>query len=96
MIAIINGRGSGKAKQLLTAAHEAGNSIVLTQDKRALQVKAHSYGFNDITIIDYEDLKNDNYPFGAKLFVHNGDKLLQYLLDTYYGLNLVSFTATTE
>lgn len=96
MKVIINSRGVGKSKQLLEAASAVPNSIILTQDKRAFEVKEKSYGYHNIPIIDYNDLKNDNYPVDATIFVHNGDKLLYYLMDKYYGLNLGGFTATME
>ena len=96
MNVIIDGRGSGKAKKLLEAAEKTPRSIILAQDKRAFEVKAKSYGFHNVKIIDYNDLKNDNYPLDATVFVHNGDKLLYYLLDKFYGLTLSGFTATIE
>lgn len=96
MKVIINTRGSGKSKQLLETASKIKNAIILTQDKRAFEVKMKSYGYHNIEIIDYDDLKNDNYPFDAIIFVHNGDKLLSYLLNHYYGLELGGFTATME
>ena len=96
MKVVINKRGSGKTKALLEAANNTPNAIFLTQDKRAFEVKAKSYGYHNINIIDYQDLKEDNYPVDAIVFVHNGDKLLYYLLDKYYNLNLGGFTATME
>ena len=93
---IINTRGSGKAKQLLEAASKVENAVILTQDKRAFEVKMKSYGYYGIKVIDYNDLKEDNYPFDGIVFIHNGDKLLSYLLDNYYGLKLGGFTATME
>lgn len=49
----------GKAQELLAFARKK-NATILTQDKRAFQVKAESYGYNDIAIIDYDDLQHDN------------------------------------
>lgn len=93
MITIIRDRDSGKAKELFEIA-EKNNYIILTQDKRTLEVKAHSYGYDDLQIIDYDDLKNDNYPFGVKVLIHNGDKTLQWLMDYFYGINVIGFSAT--
>ena len=95
MIKIIRGRDSGKAKELLKYAHE-NNYTILTQDKKTFEVKAKSYGYPDVTIIDYEDLKDDTYDYGDSVLVHNGDKMLGWLLDYFYGLNLEGFTATEE
>ena len=95
MITIIQNRGTGKAKKLLETAREK-NATIITQDKRAFEVKAKSYGFSDVEILDYEDLEEDNYTIDKPVLVHNGDKFLEYLLDRYYGLNIVGFSATQE
>ena len=95
MLTIINNRDTGKAQQLLTAAREK-NAIILTQDKRAFKVKAHSYGYDDIKILDYEDLENDDYDLTQPVLLHNADKILEYLFDRYYGLKPIGFSATME
>ena len=93
MITIIRGRDSGKAKELLTSARE-NKAAILTQDKHTFKVKAHSYGFDDITIIDYDDLLHDNYDLNTPIMLHNGDKVLYWLLDRFFGLTTIGFTAT--
>ena len=93
MLTIIRDRDSGKARQLLEAARKQ-NCAILTQDKNAFSVKAHSYGFDDIQIIDYDDLKNDNYEYGGNILIHNGDKVLGWLFDYFYGINVKGFSAT--
>ena len=95
MITIIQNRGTGKARKLLETAREK-NATIITQDKRAFEVKAKSYGFSDIEILDYEDLEDDNYTIDKPVLIHNGDKFLEYLLDRYYGLNIVGYSATQE
>lgn len=95
MKAIIRGRDSGKAKELLAYARER-NAAVLTQDKHTFKVKAAGYGYEDIKILDYQDLYSDNYNWNTPIVVHNADKLLYYLLDKYYGLTTIGFTATIE
>ena len=57
---------------------------------------AEREGFSDVEILDYEDLEDDNYTIDKPVLVHNGDKFLEYLLDRYYGLNIVGFSATQE
>ena len=96
MKTIIKGRGTGKAKELLEYCRKTPNSFILTQDKRAFQVKANSYGYSDILIIDYNDLKNDNYPLDGIAYVHNGDKVLYELLKNFYGIEVAGFSATEE
>ena len=93
MLTIIGERDSGKTKQLLEAARK-NNYTILTQDKHAFEVKAHSYGFDDIKIIDLNDLKDDNYEYGDNILIHNGDKMLEWIFDYFYGLNVQGFSST--
>ena len=95
MKTIIRGRGSGKAKELLQFARE-NNAIVVTADKRAFQVKADSYGFNDIKIIEYNDLLENNFDISKPVVIHNGDKMLQWLIDKFFCLDVIGMTATAE
>ena len=95
MITIINERGTGKAKELLAQAR-ANNAIVVTQNKKAFIVKAKSYGYEDVEIIDYDDLNNSNYTICKPVLIHNGDEVLKYLMDIYYALNVIGFSATKE
>lgn len=95
MLTIIRNRDSGKAHQLLETARKL-NCPILTQDKAAFEVKAHSYGFDDIKILDYDDLKNDTYEYGGDILIHNGDKVLEWLFDYFYGVNVKGFSATVE
>lgn len=93
MKTIIRSRDSGKAKELLAYAREH-NAAVVTQDKHAFQVKATGYGYDDIKILDYKDLHEDNYDWHTPVVIHNGDKFLYYILNKYYGLDVLGFTAT--
>lgn len=93
MITIIRGRDSGKARELLEAARDL-DACILTLDKRAFQVKAQAYGYDDITIIDTEDLLNHNYDPSQDILLHQGDKLLKWLFGYFYGLNVCGFSAT--
>ena len=95
MLTIIRDRDSGKAKQLLETARK-NHCTILTQDKHTFEVKVHSYGFDDVQIIDIEDLKNDNYEYDGDILVHNGDKMLEWLFDYFYGLNVKGFSATVQ
>lgn len=96
MITIIQKRGTGKAKEMLKAASKLQNGVIITQDKRAFSVKAHNYGYDYIPIYDYEDLENDQIPVDSQIIIHNGDKMLNYLLNKYYSFNIAGFTATLE
>lgn len=96
MITIIQKRGTGKAKEMLKAADKVKNGVIVTQDKRAFSVKAHNYGYEHIPIYDYDDLENDQIPVDSQLFIHNGDKMLCWLLNKYYNFDIAGFTATME
>lgn len=95
MITIINGRGTGKSKQLLEQAR-ANNAIILTKDKRGFEVKAKAYGYDNIDILDYEDLENDDYNLTRPILIHNVEHYLDYMTDRYYGLKVLGFSATKE
>lgn len=93
MITIIDKQETGKTKKLLTAAQK-NNGIIVTQNKRAFEVKAKNLGFDDIEIIDYNDLNNMNYSFLKPILIHNGDKMLHWLMQQNYHLDVIGFTAT--
>ena len=95
MKTIIRSRDSGKAVELLAYAREHGAAVV-TQNKRAFKVKASSFGYDDVEILDYEDLIHDNYDENKPIVIHNGDKCLFYLIDKFFGLSVIGFSATEE
>lgn len=93
---IIQKRGTGKSKELMKAALDTPQGAILAYDKRAIKVKATNYGFDDLPIYDYSDLEKDNVPLDSKLFVLNGERFLQYLVDRYYNMEVLGFTATID
>ncbi len=95
MITIIGSRGSGKAKELLEQAR-AHNAIILTKDKRGFEVKKKSYKYEDVNILDYNDLEEDNYDLTKPILIHNVEHYLDYMSDRYYGLKVLGFSATKE
>ena len=95
MKTIIRNRDSGKAAELLAYARGHGAAVV-TQNKRAFKVKASSFGYDDVEILDYEDLIHDNYDENKPIVIHNGDKCLFYLMDKFFGLSVIGFSATEE
>ena len=92
MISIINGRDTGKTKQLLELARRK-HATVLTTNKRGLIVKANSLGFKDVKIIDYNDLNNDCFDITAPIVIHQVDKALEYLFDYWYNVDILGYTA---
>ena len=93
MKTIIRGRDSGKAKELFQLAREQ-DAYIVSQNKRALQVKADSLGYNDIAIIDYEDLDNETHE--GKVLIHNADKWLKTVFYNTFGVEVIGFSATEE
>lgn len=93
MITIMRARGTGKAKELLEQAR-INKAMILTLDKRAFEVKAKSYKYDDVVIIDYEDLEADNYNITQPILIHNVEDFLTYALDRYYALQPIGFSAT--
>ncbi len=93
MINIIGPRGSGKTIKLLQAAREK-NNIILTSNSRALREKAKSLGYRDVEIIGFGDLDNDNFSLGKDVLIDNIDSVCDYLLNKFYGLEIVGFSVT--
>ena len=96
MINIIQKRATGKAKEMLKTISKINNGVIITQDKRAFMVKAHNYGYDNVPIYDYDDLEKDRIPTDAQIFIHNGDKMLSWLIDRYYNYQVIGLTATVE
>lgn len=96
MKTIIRGRDSGKAKELLQYARD-NNALVVTENKRAFQVKANSIGYKDVTIVDYEDLSNIDFSNEfSSIVIHNADKWLEEVFWNSYALKVIGFSATEE
>lgn len=93
MKVIIRTRDSGKAKELFETARSE-NALIITENKRGLQAKAHGYGYNDLEIIDFADLENCDYSKDKALF-HNAEKFLDWVLKLH-NIDLVGFSATLE
>lgn len=95
MISVIGKRGSGKTTKLFELAREK-NAMVLVSNSRALKQKAHALGYNDIEIIGLGDLANENFSLGKDLLVDESNYILQYMLNEFYGLNMIGFSVTDE
>ena len=83
--------GTGKTKELLRTAIE-NNGIVFTNNKRALKVKADSYGFKDVEIIDWDDLLDHNYDENKPIYVHKLEDIMKEWLYSDYGLRLDGYS----
>ena len=93
MISIIGPRGTGKTSKLFELARK-NNAMILTSNSRAMREKARSRGYNDIEIIGYGDLDNDNFSLNKKVLVDNADDVLNCLINKFYSLEIIGYTAT--
>lgn len=87
--------GTGKTKELMDEALEA-DGIILTTNKRALRVKAESYGFDSLEIIDINDLYEGNYDEDKPLFVHKLEDVMEEYFRMEFGLTLAGFSVRME
>lgn len=90
MKTIIGPRGSGKTKELLKFASDNG-CAVFSPDARALYVKAHAYGYDNIEIYGFNDEPVDSrkYP----IVIHDVNKFVQQCFPTCV---VKGFSATME
>lgn len=87
--------GTGKTKELMEMALEA-DGIILTTNKRALQVKAEAYGFDSLYIIDLNDLLYGEFDTAKPLFVHKLDDVMQEYFKQDFNLDLQGFSVRME
>ena len=87
--------GTNKTKELLELAEE-NDGLVLTTTKRALRVKADSYGLTNLTIVDPTALVEQNYPEDTPLYIHKAADVLKEFFKTYFDLELEGFSVTLE
>lgn len=95
MKVIARPKGTNKTKELLTMAEE-NQGIVLTTEKRALQVKALNYGLKNVNIVDWGDLFYGNYDKDKPLYIHKAADVFQEYLKADFGINLEGFSITME
>lgn len=90
MKTIIGPRGSGKTKELLKFASD-NDYAVFTTDARALRVKAHAYGYDNIEIYGFDnELPNNEKP---PIVIHDVNKFVQWC---FPGHTVKGFSATME
>ena len=95
MKAIARPVGTGKTKELMELA-AANNGMIFTINKRALQVKANSYGFSNLTFIDWDDLFSGDFDHSRPLYIHKLDDVMEEFLRHDYGLSLQGFSVAME
>jgi len=89
MKTIIRERETGKARQLIEFAAE-NEAVIAAENPDAFRVKAASYGYPDIKVIDWVKILMGDTP--QKFVIHNADKFLKYA----FGNNCIGFSATLE
>ena len=95
MIKVIGPRGTGKTTKLFELARK-NNAMILTSNSRAMREKARSRGYEDIEIIGYGDLDNDDYSLNKNVLVDNADDVLNYLMNKFYSIKVIGYTATID
>jgi len=92
MKTIIRDRETGKARQLIEYAAE-NNAVIAAENPEAFRVKAKSYGFPNVEVVDWNDVLVDElYLPHQKFVIHNADKFMRWA----FGENLIGFSATLE
>lgn len=86
--------GTGKTEELLRQAAE-DKALVLTTNKTELQEKANAYGIT-VQVIDFQDIKDNNYDFYNKIYIHRIDEIVKDFLWLSYGLILEGYSIRTE
>ena len=89
---ITGARGTGKTKKLLEFCHDK-DVILVTQNARAMRVKAKSYGYN-VNIIDASEVDETNL-YNKKVALHDLDYFVERFFD-FQGANIVAATVRTE
>lgn len=87
--------GTGKTKELMEAALEVDGTI-FTNNKRALRVKADSYGFDSLNIMDWDDLLDGNFDPEKPIFVHKLEDVMEELLYSDYGVHMAGYSVAME
>ena len=88
--------GTNKTKELLELA-DANDGLVLTCEKHALQVKAEAYGLHNLTIIDWFDLFEGEYPADKHdLYIHKTGATLAEYFTANFDLDLQCMSITME
>ena len=90
---ITGARGTGKTKKLLEFCHDKEDVILVTQNARAMKVKAKSYGYN-VNIIDASEVDETNL-YNKKVALHDFDYFIERFFD-FKGANIVAATVSTE
>lgn len=90
---ITGARGTGKTKKLLEFCHDKDDVILVTQNARAMRVKANSYGYN-VNIIDASEVDETNL-YNKKVALHDLDYFVNNCFD-FQGANIVAATVRTE
>ena len=90
---IAGARGTGKTKKLLEFCHNKEDVILITQNARAMRVKAKSYDYN-VNIIDASEVDETNL-YNKKVALHDLDYFVEHCFD-FQGANIVAATVRTD
>ena len=93
---IFRERDSSKARELFEIA-TAQNAIIITTNAPALRVKAKSYGYNNLVIIDATELFSNAESFvNCPVILHNVDKMVDNYFQFAFNAHVIAMSATVE
>lgn len=90
---ILGERGSGRTLRCFHYARK-NNAIIISNNARALRVKAKALGFNDIEILTLEEL-DDNY-INRNALLHKWDENIKNQLKHHTGVNITAISFAEE
>lgn len=93
---IFRERDSSKARELFEIA-TAQNATIITTNAPALRVKAKSYGYNNLDIVDVAELFSNAENFvNRPIILHNIDKMVNNYFHFAFNTHVIAMSATVE
>lgn len=93
---IFRERDSSKARELFEIA-TAQNATIITANAPALRVKAKSYGYNNLVIVDATELFSNTESFlNCPVILHNVDKMVDNYFQFAFNAHVIAMSATVE
>lgn len=92
---IIGAHGSGRTLRCFNYARE-NNAIIVSDNARALRVKAKALGFNDIEIVLPRELNGDYDDHDRKVLLYKWDNVIKEQWKHTDGVNVVAMSFDEE
>lgn len=92
---IFGTRGSGRTLRCFNYARE-NNAIIVSDNARALRVKAKALGFDDLEIVLPRELNGDYDYNGRNVLLYKWDRMIKEYLKSTEGVNVVAMSFDEE